>query len=70
MMNLEFKTASRERYATRTGKEVSIIATDPQAKKKTYQVTVRMPGMIAETIAERCTYGEAKRIAREQYYAI
>ena len=67
-MNLEFKTAMRECYITRSGKRV-VVGLEPLSSEKRYFVSVRMPGTIEEVIANGCSRREAMQIAKEQYYA-
>ena len=64
-MKLEYKTSMSECYITKIGKRVIIGLTS-----EGWYVYVRMPGTIGEEIATRCSYRQAKGIAKEQYYAV
>lgn len=63
-MYLEYKTSMSECYITKSGKRVIIGLTS-----EGWNVFVRMPGTIGEEIAIGCSYREAHKIAKEQYYA-
>lgn len=67
-MKLDFKTTMHESYVNESGKRVTISTTaSNRSRTQYYFVTVMEPGKVGETVATRCTYDQAVRIAKEEY---